>query len=280
MIVTVNHALFATAHALRDAGIADPMGDARHLVAAALGQGRDRLILLGPEPMPAAATDILADHLRRRIAREPVSRILGQRMFWGRAFSVTPDVLDPRADTETLIAAALDGPVPARLLDLGTGSGAIAITLLAEWPKAEGIATDVSPAALAVAETNARHLAVNDRLHLILSDWCAAITGQFDLILSNPPYIAAAELPDLDPEVLLHDPAIALSPGGDGLAPYRSIAAQAPAHLAAGGRVIVECGWTQAADVEAIFRATGWQGLQVLPDLEGRDRVVIARDPA
>lgn len=265
---------------LERAGIAEANTDARHLVAHVLGVGRDRLILMGPDPFPQAAEMALQQALVRRLAHEPVSRIIGQRLFWGRRFSITPDVLDPRADTETLIAAALDGPVPQHLLDLGTGSGAIALTLLTEWPLARAVATDVSPAALAVAARNARTLGVAGRLDLVLSDWFTAVTGQFDLILSNPPYIAEDELPGLAPEVLRHDPALALSPGGDGLAPYRVIAAQAAAHLAPGGRVMVEIGWRQGADVRAIFAAFGWRDLRLIRDMEGRDRVLSALIPA
>lgn len=275
---TVQAALRAAVRTLEDAGIPTPGTDARHLLAHALGVASDRLILMAPDPMPEAAEAALPPLIARRIAREPVSRILGQRQFWGRIFTVTPDVLDPRPDTETLIATALDGPAPARLLDLGTGSGAIAVTLMAEWPGAQGLATDISPAALAVAGRNAQAHGVADRLDLVLSDWFAAVTGPFDLILSNPPYIATDEMPGLAPEVSLHDPAIALSPGGDGLTPYRIIAAQAGAHLTATGRVIVEIGWRQGADVMAIFRAAGWQRLRLIPDMEGRDRVLEARD--
>lgn len=275
---TVDQTLRTAAQTLAAAGIADAAGDARYLLAHALGVGRDRLLLLGPDPMPAEAEARLAKMLARRIAHEPVTRIIGQRMFWGRSFTVTPDVLDPRPDTETLIAAALDGPVPARFLDLGTGSGAIALTLLAEWPEAKGMATDISDPALAVATQNAQALGVAGRLETIRSDWFNAVSGRFDLILSNPPYIAAHELADLSPEVRLHDPAIALSPGDDGLAPYRIIAAQSPAYLSAQGRVIVEIGWQQGADVTAIFRAAGWREIRLIPDIEGRDRVVIARD--
>lgn len=280
MSISVDQALRASVQALREAGIDDAAVDARHLMAHALEVGRDRLILMGPEAMPAAAMARLEQALTRRIAREPVARIVGERIFWGRAFSVTPDVLDPRADTETLIAAALDGAAPTRLLDLGTGSGAIALTLLAEWPQARAVATDISPAALQVAALNAQALGVTDRLELIRSDWCAAVTDRFDLIVSNPPYIAAAEMEGLAPEVLLHDPAIALSPGGDGLSAYRHIAAQAPAHLAPAGRVIVEIGWTQGAAVSAVFAQAGWRDLRVIPDMEGRDRVVLAQNPA
>lgn len=277
---TVDQALRTTVQALTAAGIPEAAADARHLVAHALGVARDRLILMGPDLLPAGAQDRLDALLARRIAREPVARIIGQRLFWGRGFAVTPDVLDPRADTETLIATALAGAAPARLLDLGTGSGAIALTLLAEWPQARAVATDISPAALAVAARNAAALGVADRLDLVLSDWFAAISGRFDLILSNPPYIAADEMAGLAPEVLLHDPAMALSPGGDGLAPYRIIAAQAAAHLLPDGRVMVEIGWTQGASVLDIFAAAGWRDLRLIRDMEGRDRVLSARIPA
>jgi release factor glutamine methyltransferase len=275
---SIDQTLRAAAQTLAAAGIPDAAGDARYLLAHALGVGRDRLLLRGPDPMPAEAETQLAAMLARRIAHEPVTRIIGQRLFWGRAFTVTPDVLDPRPDTETLIDAALNGPEPKRLLDMGTGSGAIAVTLLAEWPGATGVATDISGPALAVAGQNAQSLGVADRLDMVLSDWFDSVAGCFDLIVSNPPYIAAHELPGLSPEVLLHDPAIALSPGGDGLAPYRTIAAQAPAYLTPNGRVMVEIGWQQGADVIAIFRAAGWGDTRLIPDIEGRDRVVIAQD--
>lgn len=276
---TVDQSLRAAVQALAEAGIPDAAADARHLLAHALGVSRDRLILIGPDPMPDLAQDRLDSFVARRIAREPVARITGQRLFWGRSFAVTPDVLDPRADTETLIATALEGAAPTRLLDLGTGSGAIALTLLAEWPQARAVATDISPAALAVAARNASALDVADRLELLLSDWFIGITGRFDLILSNPPYIAADEMPGLAPEVLLHDPSMALSPGGDGLAPYRIIAAQASAHLTPEGRVMVEIGWKQGAAVKAIFASAGWRDLRLIRDMEGRDRVLSALIP-
>lgn len=276
---TVDQSLRAAVQALAEAGIPDAAADARHLLAHALGVSRDRLILIGPDPMPIEAQESLDRLLARRIAREPVARITGQRLFWGRSFAVTPDVLDPRADTETLIDTALEGAAPTRLLDLGTGSGAIALTLLAEWPQARAVATDISPAALAVAARNASALDVADRLELLLSDWFTGITGRFDLILSNPPYIAADEMPGLAPEVLLHDPSMALSPGGDGLAPYRIIAAQASAYLAPEGRVMVEIGWKQGAAVKAIFASAGWRDLRLIRDMEGRDRVLSALIP-
>lgn len=285
---SVDQALRHATQHLLDSGIADAATDARHLLAHALGVGRDRLILMGPQSMPPDAIARLEQGVARRIAREPVSRIIGKRLFWGRDFAISPDVLDPRADTETLIATALDGPLPARLLDLGTGSGAIALTLLAQWPAAMAVATDISPAALAVAAQNATALGVMDRLELTLSDWFDALPPGtpghgFDLIVSNPPYISQAEMAQLAPEVYLHDPALALSPGGDGLAPYRIIAAQAARYLSPQGRVIVEIGWTQGPAAMAIFAKAGWQNLTLIPDIEGRDRVILAQtfaDPA
>ncbi len=279
MTRSIDQALRGAVQALTAAGLPQPADDARYLLAHALGVTRDRLILLGPDPMPDTAAQILDAALQRRLAREPVTRIIGTRLFWGRAFTVTPDVLDPRADTETLVAAALQGPAPARLLDLGTGSGAIALSLLAEWPDAVATATDISRAALDVAAGNARALGVADRLELVLSDWFAAITGRYALIVSNPPYIAQAELDSLAPEVRNHDPAHALSPGGDGLAPYHIIAAHGANHLTPQGRILLEIGWQQGPQVMAIFARHGWQNLRLIPDLEGRDRVVVGEAP-
>lgn len=279
MTRSVDQALHLATRTLSAAGLPEAASDARHLLAHAMGVARDRLILLGPEPVLAPAGAAFDASLKRRLNREPVARIIGTRMFWGRAFTITPDVLDPRADTETLIAAALQGPAPARLLDLGTGSGAIALTLLAEWTDARAQATDISPHALAVAARNAASLDLTARVDLTLSDWFTHVTAMFDLIVSNPPYIAAAELPHLAPEVLNHDPVQALSPGQDGLAPYRIIAAQAADHLTAQGRVLVEIGWQQGAEVVAILASHGWSDLALIRDLGGRDRVVSGRKP-
>ncbi|MBK8769702.1 MAG: peptide chain release factor N(5)-glutamine methyltransferase [Rhizobiales bacterium] len=197
--------------------------------------------------------------LARRLAREPVSKILGQRDFYGRLFKVTADVLDPRADTETLIDLALElraGP-GGRVLDLGSGSGAIICTLLAEWPDVTGVAVDLSAAALAVTAENAERLGVNTRITLVQGDWFSGVAGRFDLIVSNPPYIPAGEIAALEPDVRAHDPHLALAGGPDGLSCYRAIASGAAAHLAAGGRIIVEIGAGQRADVAALFSAAG-----------------------
>lgn len=253
--------------------------DSRALLAHALGMPADQLIL---NPDREVSDDEMARYetlLHRRLEHEPVSRIIGRRMFWGRNFRITPHVLDPRPETETLVAEALDGKPAGRLLDLGTGSGILAVTLLAEWPEARGVASDLSPEALIVARSNAEDLGVADRLELVEADWFTGVEGEFDLIVSNPPYIAADEMAGLAPEVRDHDPTLALSPGGDGLDAYRAIAAGALTHLAPGGRLLVEIGPEQGAAVSALFVASGLAEVEVKPDMDGRDRVVGAVRP-
>lgn len=276
---TVAEALRAAVAALVAAEVPEAPRDARLLVAHALGVSADRVVLLLSDPFPAAAEPRLADGLAARRQRRPVSQILGFRQFWGRSFRVTQDVLDPRPETETLIAAALAAPF-ARVLDLGTGTGAILLTLLAERPAATGTATDLSPAALAVARDNAAQLGLTRRAEFLQGSWFAPVEGRFDLIVSNPPYIAAEEMAGLSPEVLNWEPHLALSPGGDGLDAYRAIAAGARAHLAPGGRILVEIGPTQASAVAALFAAAGLENPRTLPDIDGRDRVIAAVNPA
>ncbi|TKA94001.1 peptide chain release factor N(5)-glutamine methyltransferase, partial [Cereibacter changlensis] len=235
----------------------------------------DRLTLHLQDLLAPEAATRFETALAAREARQPVSQITGTRLFWGRSFRVTRDVLDPRPETETLIETALETPF-ASLLDLGTGSGAILLTLLAERPAARGLGTDLSPEALAVAEGNAQALGLAGRARFQTADWFAGVEGQFDLIVSNPPYIAEAEMAGLSPEVRDWEPHLALTPGGDGLDAYRAIAAAAPAHLAPGGRLLVEIGPTQGQAVSALFAAAGLSGLRVEADLDGRDRVVLA----
>ncbi len=272
-------ALVTATRALQAAGIEGAGGDARALLAAAMDVPRDRLTLHLGDDLDAAAAARFDAMIARRVARAPVAKILGRRAFWGRSFEVTADVLDPRAETECLIAEALRGPAPERLLDLGTGSGILAVTLLAEWPEAQGVATDISAAALEVAGRNAARHGVDTRLGFCRSDWFAQVTGVFDLIVSNPPYIAADEMPDLSAEVRDHDPEGALTDGGDGLSAYRAIASGAGVHLRSGGRIALEIGWRQGAPVREILGAAGFAEVRVLPDLDGRDRVVIGTWP-
>lgn len=274
--MSVADALRAATRELSAAGIPDAAGDARRLVAHALQSDPARLTLLLPEPLPLEAAARLDAFLSARLARQPVAQITGTRQFWGRAFRVTADTLDPRPETETLIAEALSAPF-ATVLDLGTGTGAILLTLLAERPGARGVGTDLSPAALVVARTNAEALGLGSRADLREGSWFDPVRGAFDLIVSNPPYIALEEMAALAPEVRLWEPAMALTDGGDGLGAYRAIAAGAPAHLAPGGRLLVEIGWTQGAAVAAMMRAAGLEDVTVRPDLDGRDRVVIGR---
>lgn len=274
--MTVVEALRAAVARLTKAGVPDPARDARLLMADALGIPSDRLSLAQGETLSDAALARLDTVLSARAGRKPVSQILGRRAFWGREFIVTPDVLDPRPETETLIALALQEPF-ARVLDLGTGSGAIVLTLLGERRTARGLGGDLSPAALAVARRNAAALGLTPRVAFALSDWFAAIEGRFDLIVSNPPYIAEAELAALSPEVRDHEPRMALTPGGDGLDAYRAIAAGAPSALTRGGRLLVEIGPTQGPAVTALLTAAGLTGVTIHSDFDGRDRVVAAR---
>lgn len=272
----LREALAQAIQRLDTAGIADAPRDARLLLAHALGIAPDRLTLVLRDPAGAEQA-AFGEAIARRAAREPVSHITGRRLFWGRAFHVTADVLDPRPETETLIAEALGAPFT-RLLDLGTGSGAILLTLLAERPAARGLGCDLSPAALAVAEGNAATLGLSGRAEFRQGDWFGPVEGRFDLIVSNPPYIAEAEMAGLAPEVL-REPRMALTPGGDGLDAYRAIARDAGAHLTPGGRLMVEIGPTQGAAVAGLMAAAGLQGIALHPDFDGRDRVVSAHWP-
>ena len=274
--MTVFEMVANAAQSLRAAGIDSAARDARALVAHALGVAADRIVLLGSDPIDLKAQERLAGYLERRLRHEPVSKITGWRQFWGRDFHISKAVLDPRPETETVIVEALKHPA-ATVLDLGTGSGILAVTLMAEWPKAQALATDISPAALAVAGKNAARYDIGDRLSFPQSNWFDGVQGEFDLIVANPPYIAMEEMAGLDRDVRDFDPHIALTPGGDGLDPYRVIAAAVGRHLSPDGRLIVEIGHQQAADVLQIFQDAGLSSLCCHPDLAGRDRVISAR---
>ena len=259
---------------LRAAGVEAPAGDARALLAHALGVAPGRLTLHLDDPLPAPAAARFEGAVAARAGRQPVAQIVGRRLFWGRPFAVTPDVLDPRPETETLVAAALEAPFR-RVLDLGTGSGAILVTLLAERAAATGLGSDLSAAALAVARANARALGVGARAEFVCADWFEGLpAGRFELIVSNPPYIAAAEMAALSPEVRGWEPHLALCPGGDGLAALRIIAAGAGAHLHPGGRLLAEIGAVQGRAACALFEAAGFADVGLRRDLDGRDRVV------
>ncbi|MDH3668786.1 MAG: peptide chain release factor N(5)-glutamine methyltransferase [Paracoccaceae bacterium] len=265
------------AERLAGSGVPEPERDARLLYRwAARIDGAALSAALGARAEDDELTQF-EQAIVARMRRVPVAQITGEREFWGRRFAVTPDVLDPRPETETLIDAALAGPEPQRILDLGIGSGCILLTLLAEWRGATGAGVDISPAALDVARRNADRLNVADRATLILSDWFEAVEGRFDLIVSNPPYIAEAEIADLDPEVRLHEPIQALRAGADGLAAYREIIAGVRHHLAPEGRVLLEIGPGQADEVSTLLAAAGLRVQAVFRDLDARNRVISAR---
>lgn len=272
---TANDALRSAIPRLREAGIDDPARDARLLLAHAMTIPPDRLTLHLADPLTPTTEAFFAQLITARAARQPVAQIIGHRLFWGRKFLVTKDVLDPRPETEILIAEALKAPAKT-VLDLGTGTGAILLTLLSEWPDTIGTGSDISVAALAVAQDNALALNLTPRTTLTLSNWFDTLPDRYDLITSNPPYIAADEMPNLAPDVLNWEPHAALTPGGDGLAAYRAIAAGAPGHLTPKGRLIVEIGPTQGPAVCALFAAAGLSAATILQDLDGRDRAVSA----
>jgi len=274
--MTVQAAIAKTAEELRAAGIGDPIRDARLLVAKAMDLDLQRLTLHLADDVHLDHNDAFYPLLLQRLKRVPMSHILGTRLFYGRTFAVTPDVLDPRPDTEALVGAALAEPFQS-VLDLGTGSGAIVVSLLAERPAAVGIATDISRDALAVAAQNADALGVSSRLEFEVSNWFSYVGGCFDLIVSNPPYIAATEMTDLQPEVRDHEPRIALTDEADGLTHYRHIIAHHDPYLTEGGRLMVEIGPTQALAVSQMMQGANLNDITVIPDLDGRDRVVWGR---
>jgi release factor glutamine methyltransferase len=216
--------------------------------------------------------------LARRAAHEPVSRIVGHRHFWTLNLSVTPDTLDPRPDTETLIEAAVaaipDRKTPLTVLDLGTGTGALLIALLSEYPEATGVGVDLSPGALAVAKANAEAHGVGDRAAFRQGSWADGVQGPFDLIMSNPPYIEQGDLAGLPPEVREHDPMLALDGGTDGLDAYRAIVPELSRLMTGGGLAILEIGAGQGDDVVAIADANGLKSTERRRDLGGIERAL------
>jgi release factor glutamine methyltransferase len=265
---------------LRAAGIESPQLDARLLVAAALNLEPDALRVADDRALTAAERARIETLFARRIeGREPVSRILGRREFWSLEFRISPDVLDPRPDSETLIEAALtlfpDHAAPFRILDLGTGSGCLLLSALHEYPNAAGIGVDANEKALKVAAANASHLGLAARARFVRGDWARGLAERFDLVLCNPPYIAESERASLAPEVARHDPHGALFAGRDGLDAYRTILPDLARLLAPNGRALFEIGATQAQAVSEIARVAGLAIVEIKRDLAGRDRCVV-----
>ena len=266
---------------LKAAGVDSPAIDARLLVEAAAAATRAELIGDPYRALTPTQAETLDAYVVRRCGREPVSQILGRKGFWKIMLAVNGHVLTPRPETEVIVDHALRafGEDQAfTVLDLGVGSGAILLAILAERPAARGLGVDVSEEALAVARENAANLDLNSRVALLRSDWAAGLgEGTFDLVVSNPPYIPTGEIAGLDPEVRDHEPRLALDGGPDGLGAYRALAPQVLRMLKPGGRFLLEVGLDQAPAVQRLMRGAGAQGLQALKDLTDRDRVVAGR---
>jgi release factor glutamine methyltransferase len=278
---TIGTARRALAIAFRAAGLDSPALDAQLLIGHALGLDRTALLSNAERKLGTAEADAVAALKARRLAREPVARITGVKEFWSLDFTVTPATLVPRPETETVVEAALTAidaeglrAVPLRLLDLGTGSGALLIALLSELPQAVGIGTDVSLAALAAARANAARHGVGDRAQFVACDFGTALKGPFDLVVANPPYVASGTIAALASEVRDYDPALALDGGRDGLAAYRAIAADIGRLLAPSGVLVTELGAGQCKAVARLFAQRGLTVGRTVNDLAGIPRAL------
>jgi release factor glutamine methyltransferase len=281
MTLTLLRAWQSAKQRLEAARLDGPVIDARLLVEAAAEATRADIVTDPHRPLTPEQEAMLEAYLERRERREPVAHILGRKGFWKIMLQVNRDVLTPRPDTEAVVEAALKGfPEHAHwsVLDLGVGSGAILLAILAERPAAKGLGVDVSEEALAVARDNAAALGLAGRVALLRGDWTAGIgEASFDLVVANPPYIASEMIETLEPEVAVFEPRLALDGGPDGLDAYRILAPEILRVLKPGGRFAVEIGYDQKAAVSDLFREAGAGSLAVLPDLAGRDRVVAGR---
>lgn len=279
---TVGEAVKAVSGNLKSAGIDGSRLDARLIVAHA-AEVTPETILIHPErELDAERRGEIANLMARRLAREPMSHILGVREFWSMTFEVSSDTLTPRPDSECLVESVLaevrDGSFTDTLsiLDLGTGTGCILLALLRELPHAKGVGVDISADALAVAQRNADCHGLSERVEFRAGNWFAQMQGKFDVIVSNPPYIGTDEIALLEPEVAIHEPAVALDGGSDGLSAYRQICADAKGFLQPGGLLALEVGESQSAAVTTILKNRGGAGVRMKQDLAGRHRVVMA----
>ncbi|MBF9196029.1 peptide chain release factor N(5)-glutamine methyltransferase [Microvirga terrestris] len=275
---TRTEALRALRRTLSEAGFETAALDARLLLLEALGISATDLITWPDTPLTSEQAETLASFTNRRLAHEPVARIVGEREFWGLPFRLSPETLVPRPDTETLLETALDllpdHRAPLKIVDFGIGSGCILVALLHELPNATGLGVDLSFGALVTARANACGNRVGNRCHFALSRWADAVSGPFDLIVSNPPYIASGVIPGLDAEVREHDPRLALDGGPDGLEPYRVLLAEAERLLVPGGLLAVEIGYDQAEALSSLAGLHGLEILRIAHDLSGNPRCV------
>ena len=276
-MLTASMALARASANLREAGIDNPRLEARLLLADALGIGQEALLAAPEMAVPATFAALVA----RRVAHEPLAFILGRQEFWSLSFAVSPATLIPRADSETLVEAALAAFAsragPRHILDLGTGTGCLLLATLSEFPAAFGIGIDLSVAAATLAAANAAALGLAGRAAFLAGDWAAAIGGQsFDLVLSNPPYIPTGDIAGLMPEVAVHEPARALDGDADGLDAYRKILADLPRLMAPGGVAVLELGIGQDSSVSELAAAAGFAP-SLRADLGGIARALVLR---
>ena len=279
--LTRAQALKSLRQTLTEAGFEAAALDARLLLLSVLDIPATALITDPDVPLTTEEAERLAAVTRRRLAHEPVARITGEREFWGLPFALSPETLVPRPDTETVVETALgllpDRQAPLLMADFGTGSGCLLVALLHELPRAIGLGVDLSPGALRTARRNAWRNGVGERSLFALSHWADAVSGRFDLIVSNPPYIASPVIPTLDRDVREHDPLLALDGGPDGLEPYRVLLREAKRLLVPGGLLAVEIGHDQADDLRSLATAHGLEILKVAHDLSGNPRCVAMR---
>jgi release factor glutamine methyltransferase len=279
MTLTLVKAWQSAKSRLEAAGLQGPVIDARLLVEAAAEVTRVEIVTDPQRQLTAGQEATLEDYLSRRERREPVSHILGRKGFWKIMLSVNSHVLTPRPDTEVIVDLVLKSfpeQMGFSILDLGVGSGAIVLSILAERPAAKGLGVDVSEEALAVARENAANLGLASRLALLRGDWTQGLVdASFDVVVSNPPYIASAVIEELEPEVRDHEPRLALDGGPDGLDAYRILSTEILRVLKPAGMFAVEIGYDQKTQVEELFRAAGAGGVHTVRDLADRDRVVI-----
>lgn len=278
LVTTLVKAWTAARDRLTAAQVDSPVIDARLLVEAACGVTRLDIVTDPHREVGAEQLAVLDGYVARRARREPVSRILGRKGFWKIMVGVGPHVLSPRPESEVIVEqvmAAFPEDMAFKVLDLGVGSGAIILAILAERPAARGLGVDISEEALANARENAANLDLNGRLALLRGDWTAGLAdASFDVVVSNPPYIPTAVIEGLDPEVREHDPRLALDGGPDGLAAYRTLAPEVLRVLKPGAPFFVEIGADQKRAVEGLFREAGADGVATIQDLAGKDRVV------